>query len=292
MFNEETKIVLDWLQNYDVALITAFKKENTLYDNVRYNGHLRNRLWGNGYRGSGNGILPIDDGLLEIDGLNKVIPYLLVVNIRNYTNFFSTLFALSTFYKQDSFIYKPQGVPTTYSIKTSDKETDEYTVVDDFPTKVQTFIQNRIKNATYAVSHKTTLLATYEQNTISPCLQNHIETTYSSSVEQPSGHRTFEQLKRRAGLYTDEQTGEVVNIKEELSQTNPLFDLLEDWDLFCRYKHRIVLDKTPDEWVGPKSFSHHPWPIKRHFFYEESSDRTNLVEIVDKEYLKKHLTGQ
>lgn len=89
MFNEETKIVLEWMQNYDVAIITAFKKANTLYDNVRYNGHLRNRLWGNGYRWNENGILSIDDGLLEIDGLNKVIPYLLVVNTLNMsTSFF------------------------------------------------------------------------------------------------------------------------------------------------------------------------------------------------------------
>ena len=137
--------IVNWMENNEIAMVTAFrgKKENIVNpDKVKDDGKRegesyshkenreRNRELGASLYRLGYGVTKISGVYVENFGTpNERLSNeesFLVVNLNNDPNFYNNIFALSEYYNQDCFCYKPKDENVGYNIGTNGADYPSY----------------------------------------------------------------------------------------------------------------------------------------------------------------------
>ena len=175
LFESSWSRVVRWMDDYDIAIITAFRGELknihnpqktlipdgmkegdsfTLSQNREKNRQLKARLLAKDY-----GVTTVHgsyiEGIGEDSSKEVAEESFFVVNIKNNPQFFSDMFELSEYYNQDSFLYKPKdGVAVL--VGTNDADYPGYG--EEYPqgdlTSLPSKFMTRIKNACMAFVNK------------------------------------------------------------------------------------------------------------------------------------------
>lgn len=212
--------VLQWIDSYDIATITAFrgKLQNvtdktyipngkeigdtfTLQENRQRNRLLKAKLLSFGY-----GVTAIHGSYIEgangTDSTEVAEESFFVVNLKNDTNFFSNLFALSEYFNQDSFLYKSANEEDAYLVGTNNNGFPEYgeKLVAGKLTSLPSKFMSRIKNAAFAFVNKDNWIVKQSKEDLSADDMNDFENSYSwKNDEKP----TFQNRKAKRGLTED-----------------------------------------------------------------------------------------
>lgn len=160
----------NWIKNYEVALITAFRSEK---ENISERTKNDNKKVGDTYTNAENrernrelsaSLLRMGYGITKISGVyieNFGMPNsriadeesFLVVNKNDDQNFYDTIFKLSEYDNQDFFCYKPKGEEVAYNVGTNGCHYPGYGQKDcngKFVHGVKTEFMNRLKKRGFA----------------------------------------------------------------------------------------------------------------------------------------------
>ena len=215
LFESSWSRVLQWIDSYDIATISAFRKYlkdvhphskieipqgmnigdafSTKLNRERSK-ELQRHLIGLGY-----GTTKLSGSYIEGMGgqdLNEVAEESwLVVNLSNNPNFYNDLFALSEKYNQDSFIYKPKG-DQAYLVGTNDAEFPGYknSVPQGDLTSLPSKFMSRIKNACFAFVNKDKWVVKNDRSDLTASDMEDYENSYSWRNDKES---SFEQRKEK-----------------------------------------------------------------------------------------------
>ena len=166
--------IISWMNKYDIACISAFRDAfenatpNTLDDRkVKMDGYKytreekeeRNRKLKASLLAYGYGVTSINGNYIENFGTIKAREVgeksFFVVNIHNDENFEKNIFALSEYYNQDCFLYKPKGSNVAYNIGTNTGDYPGYGKADcigNLHISIDSEFLSRVGNASFAFS--------------------------------------------------------------------------------------------------------------------------------------------
>lgn len=168
--------IINWLENYEIALITAFrgKKENIVnkgnvkddgkdegYEYSHKENRERNRELGAALLKLGYGITKV--GGVYVENFGKPNSRLsneesfLVVNKNDDPDFYNSIFKLSEHFNQDCFCYKAKGDDIGYNIGTNGADYPGYNNKvrnGKFVTGVKNEFMTRLKNKGFAFTDK------------------------------------------------------------------------------------------------------------------------------------------
>lgn len=189
--------ILDWIEKYDIATISAFRDTLTdmtdktyvpegAYDgykftkkeNIKRNAQMKAKLLSFGY-----GVTKIYGSYIENIGKNPTEvaeESFFVVNLNNDENFYSNLFKISEYFNQDSFLYKPKG-SKAYLVGTNLNDFPPYgekTIVGDITTLPSKFM-SRVKNAAFAFVDKDNWVIKKDKTEIGDDEMNDYDNSYS-----------------------------------------------------------------------------------------------------------------
>lgn len=204
--------VVDWINNHDIATITASRymlanvTNKTLVgdypngyvftkqDNRTRNRDLKAKLLSFGYGVTnihGSWIEGIGGGSVEVAEES-----FFVVNLNNDSEFFDNLFKLSEYFNQDSFLYKNKGDETAYLVGTNNAEFPGYgnKVATGTLTTLPSKFMSRIKNAAFAFVDKNNWIVKNKKSDLSDSELDDVEHSYSwKNDENP----TFQNRKEK-----------------------------------------------------------------------------------------------
>ena len=219
LFESSWSRVLQWMDNYDIATITAFRSQLknirnpqktfipkgmnvgdsfSLKQNRDKNLRLKAQLIAKGY-----GVTSIHGSYIEgIGGNNNsevAEESFFVVNINNNPNFEETMFNLSEYYNQDSFLIKPKGKHALL-IGTNNTDFPGYgNAVDQGElTSLPSKFMSRIKNACFAFVNKDKWIIKNKKEDLTAQDMDDYEHSFSWYDDQESdyAHRKQKRIKQ------------------------------------------------------------------------------------------------
>ena len=262
IFESSWSRVLQWINSYDIATITAFRSklkdvtehtfipENkqvgdsfTLQENRVRNKELKAKLLSCGY-----GVTNIHGNYIEgISGADAVEvgeESFFVVNLKNDSNFYNELFQLSEYYNQDSFLYKPKEDEQAYLVGTNNSDYPGYQQKDiaGTLTSLPSKFMSRIKNAAFAFVKKDQWVKHDEKSDLTADEMNDYEHSYSWHKDEKP---TFANRKAlRAQMLKESEDWEMMKKNNGI-----VLETIKDYTPFSRqsigsYASRIKLNEN------------------------------------------------
>lgn len=190
--------ILSWIENNDIATITAFRSTLTDVTDKTFMGDNEinhkfskeeNRERNRGLKAKlltlGYGVTNIHGSWIEGigggDSTEVAEESFFVVNLNNDESFFDNLFKLSEYFNQDSFLYKQKGDDTAYLVGTNNADFPGYG--EKVPTGTLTTLpskfMSRIKNAAFAFVDKDKWIVKDKKSDLTDDDMNDYENSYS-----------------------------------------------------------------------------------------------------------------
>lgn len=168
--------IISWIDSYEIACISAFRDKfenatpNTLndtptdkegYEYSLKEKEARSRKLKASLLAYGYGVTAINGNYIEnygtINAKEMGEKSFFVVNLHGDANFKKNIFALSEYYNQDCFLYKPKGSDVAYNIGTNTGEYPGYgneDCIGKLHINIDTEFLSRVGNASFAFSNE------------------------------------------------------------------------------------------------------------------------------------------